>query len=76
MLKSWNWLGRCAQCLKNGAFDGRRELYPDHGAILMGIRNGLLKAMGSLQNPLKGIDSNDPIQDHWIIDHMSLNTER
>jgi hypothetical protein len=30
------------QLLKNGAFDGRREIYPDHHARWMGIRNGLL----------------------------------
>jgi hypothetical protein len=42
------------ELLKNGAFDGRREVYPDHGTVWMCTTNWLLQAMGSLQHCLSG----------------------
>jgi hypothetical protein len=39
--------------LKNGAFDGRREIYPDYSVIRMRVRNRLHEVMGSLQHPTK-----------------------
>jgi hypothetical protein len=60
-----------SQLLKNGAFDGRREIYPDHSAIWMGVRNRLLEVMGSLQHPTKSGSYSS--YSRFVISHMSSN---